>query len=123
MSGDPAVVRRLLLAIALIAGSCSGGTDAECLSFADDTISMLQGAIDKIDTLELDFDTPPASVAIPSFDEFRLQAAAIQAAANDAGCDNTELEVLITERMGRLEAQTDFGRALIIDLEREGFAP
>ncbi len=53
-------------------------------------------------------------------DEIEQRADALQAEAEGHGCDDTELRELLTERIGRLEARTVFGQAVIEGIRQEG---
>ena len=61
-----------------------------------------------------------AEFAIPGIAEIEQQADDLQIEADAAGCDDAELRELLTERIGRLEARTVFGQAVIEGIRREG---
>jgi len=53
-------------------------------------------------------------------DDMERRADALQAEAERDGCDDAELRELLTERIGRLEARTVFGQAVIEGIRQEG---
>ncbi len=110
----------LLAALGLLAASC-GGDDAggdSCEGVADEFIVIMQDVIDELDAMSLDdlgaTETPPA------IDDLEQKGDALQEKADDLGCSNAEMEVLIDARVGNLTSDGLLGQFLIDEAEDGG---
>ena len=110
-----------LVALSLVCTACSGGADTRCVGIVDAAIDVYQELVSTVDELDLtEVSEGAAEFAIPRIAEIEQQADDLQIEADAAGCDDAELRELLTERIGRLEARTVFGQAVIEGIRREG---
>lgn len=109
-----------MLVLVSLAPACSGG-DSACVTIADDAIEVFQDLIDEIDELDLaEAAAAGDDFTFPGLSEMERRADELQSDLEEAGCDDAELRDLLTERIGRLEARTVFGQAVIEGIRREG---
>ena len=109
-----------LVPLTVALAACGSG-DARCVEIVDDAIGVFQELVSAVDELDLsevaaagdDFD-------FPGLDAIEARAGALQIEAGREGCDDELLRDLLTERIGRLEARTVFGQAVIEGIRREG---
>lgn len=114
---------RLLISIVipvLIAASCGGG-GSRCVEIVNDTVDVFQSLIDRVDELDLsDAAAAGDDFSFPGLADIERRADELQDEADTAGCDDDELKRLLSERIGRLEARTVFGQAVIEGIRQEG---
>ena len=109
-----------LLALLITTGACSS-VDPRCAEIIGDAVDVFQELISSVDELDLsDIAAAGPEFAIPGMDDMERRADALQAEAERHGCDDAELRELLTERIGRLEARTVFGQAVIEGIRQEG---
>jgi hypothetical protein len=101
--------------------SCTGGPNARCVDIVDDAIGVFQELIAAVDELDLaEAAAAGEEFTMPGMDDMERRADTLQDEAEAAGCDDDELRQLLTERVGRLEARTVFGQAVIEGIRQEG---
>lgn len=117
------MIRKLLVLVAalgLFAGACGGDGDAgSCAAVADDAIDLVQSMIDEFDALTVDelaeMDEEPAF-----FTDFEQQMEDLQSQADELGCSDSEMEALISDRIGDLTAEGMFGQMMLDEMQNEG---
>ena len=113
----------LIAALGLFVGACGGddaGSADSCAGVADSAMTAVQGVIDELDSLTLDEmsamgDEDPAFIT-----DFEKKMEELQAAANDLGCSDAEMEELFVERADSLKADGMFGELMIEELKSGG---
>ena len=105
--------RRVIAAFAaaLAAAGCGGGPDT-CADLADDAVVLIQEAIDAVDD--------PSGAPDPGAPgDFEARGDALERRALELGCTPEEMAGLLAERVGRLDAGSEAGQAVIESL-RDG---
>ena len=111
----------LIIALSLAVAGCGFGGDSRCVEIVDDAIEVFQDLIATIDELDLvEAAAAGDDFAVPGLAEIERRADQLQAEAGAAGCQDAELRELLTDRIGRLEARTVFGQAVIEGIRQEG---
>lgn len=110
-----------IIALSLAVAGCGFAADSRCVKIVDDAIEVFQDLIATIDELDLvEAAGAGDDFTVPGLAEIERRADRLQAEAGAAGCNDAELRELLTERIGRLEARTVFGQAVIEGIRQEG---
>ena len=88
-----------LVALALVAAGCGGGSSS-CSDIVDDGIDLFQDVIDELDGIDIaDMQDDPFET-----EDFEQRTDDLDRRTTEAGCANEELTELFTERIGDLTA-------------------
>jgi hypothetical protein len=108
-------VLALVLAMGLALASC-GGEASTCEEVADQTVELMQRIIDDIEEEAGDMsvtDFLDAGASLPSSDTFAEESQELNERATELGCDQTDLDALIAERISSLHAETPVGEFIM----------
>lgn len=109
-------VAAIAAALLVVVAGC-GGSESSCADIATDAVNMVQDVVDDVDAMSQD---DLASLGTSGlFDEFTVEAAALDERAAGAGCSDQDMTELVTEKAQDLTAETEFGQ-LFIDSIRSG---
>jgi hypothetical protein len=96
---------------ALIVAGCGGGDTCETL--VDSAIELVQDAIDELDGMSVEDLAAAEGDGPEAFRRLETEGAALEERAADLGCTSEEIAGLLADRVDRLEADSDYGQAII----------
>ena len=105
----------VVLMLGLVLAAC-GGQASTCEEVADQTVESMQRIIDDIEEKAGDMsvtDFLDAGASLPSSDTFAEESQKLNERATELGCDQTDFDALIAERIGSLHAETPVGEFIM----------